>query len=113
MRRFLSLLLVFLFSATTIPQTHNGCNLKFTGKARKLVKMRAPNRNYRKFNNGDAISVKEFLTELCPEASTQVPDPIPAKTAMLVERQTITIRAFVLAMKRDPDNVKSVTKQNP
>jgi hypothetical protein len=36
--------------------------------------------------------------------SGDLQDPIPAKTAMLVERQTITIRAFVLAMKRDPDN---------
>ena len=104
MRRFVSLLLLFLFSATTFPQNDNGCGLKFTGKARKLVKMRAPNRNYPKFKNGDAISVREFLTELCPGASTKVPDPVPAKTAMLVERQTVTVRAFVLAMKRDPDN---------
>ena len=104
MRRFVSILLVFLFSPTTFPQTDNGCGLKFAGKARKLVKMRSPNRNYPKFNNGSAISVNEFLTELCPDASKQVPDPVPAKTAMIVERQTITIRAFVLAMKRDPDN---------
>src|SRR4051794_4291358 len=93
MRRFVSILLVLLFSSTTFPQTDNGCGLKFTGK-----------RDYPKFNNGRAISVKEFLTELCPDASKQVPDPVPAKTAMIVERQTITIRAFVLAMKRDPDN---------
>ena len=106
MRWFILLLLLALlcFSATTFSQTDNGCGLKFTGKARKLVKMRPPNRNYPKFKNGDAISVKEFLAELCPEASTKVPDPVPAKTAMVVERQTITIRAFVLAMKRDPDN---------
>jgi hypothetical protein len=37
MRQFVSVLLVFLFSATTFPQTDNGCGLKFTGKARKLV----------------------------------------------------------------------------
>src|SRR6185503_14499030 len=61
-------------------------------------------RNYPKFKNGDAISVHEFLTELCPEPSTMVLDPVPSKTAMVVERQTVTIRAFVLAMKRDPDN---------
>src|ERR1041384_5375123 len=106
MRRFISLLFLTLFclSATSFPQTDNGCKLKFTGKARKLVKMRSPNRNYSKFRNGDAISVHEFLTELCPDASTKVPDPVPATTVMIVERQTITIRAFVLAMKRDPDN---------
>jgi len=66
--------------------------------------MRPPTRNYPKFKNGDAISVHEFLTELCIDASTKVPAPVPAKTAMIVERQTITIKAFVLAMKRDPDN---------
>ena len=66
--------------------------------------MRSPNRNYPKFKDGEVISVHESLTGLCPNSSTQVPDPVPTKTAMVVERQTITIRAFLLAMKRDPDN---------
>jgi hypothetical protein len=39
-----------------------------------------------------------------PYASTQVQDPVPTKTAMVVERQTVTIRALLFAMKRDPDN---------
>lgn len=106
MRRLLSLLLLAILSlpSTSFSQTDNGCKLKFTGKARKLVKMRSPNRNYPKFNDGEPISVKQFLTELCPDASTKVPDPVPATTVMLVERQTITIIAFVLAIKRDPDN---------
>ncbi len=97
MRRLPPLLLVLVFfTPSFIAQTDpNGCKLKFTSSARKSVKMRSPNRNYPKFNNGDAISVKEFLTEVCPDASTKVPDPVPAKTAMIVERQTITIRAFV------------------
>lgn len=105
MRRLLSLLLLVLvsLSTTSFSQTDNDCKLKFTGKARKLVKMRSPNRNYPKFKDGDAISVHEFLTELCPDASTQVPDPVPTKTAMVVKRQTVKITAFVLAMKRDPD----------
>ena len=47
MRWFVSVLLVFLFSATTFPQTDNGCGLKFTGKARKLVKMRLASKNSR------------------------------------------------------------------
>jgi hypothetical protein len=46
--------------------------------------MRPPTRNYPEIKNGEAISVKEFLTELSPDASTQVPDPVPAKTAMIV-----------------------------
>jgi hypothetical protein len=106
MRRLPPLLLaVLLITPSFVAQTDdNGCKLKFTGSARKAVKMRSPNRNYPQFNNGDAISVHEFLTELCVDASTKVPDPVPAKFAMVVERQTITIRAFVLAMKRDPDN---------
>ena len=105
MRRLPPLLLLFVFFFPSFATTNdNGCKLKFTGKARKPVKMRPPDRNYPKFNNGDAITVKEFLTDVCTDASTKVPDPVPAKTTMLVERQTITIRAFVLAMKRDPDN---------
>lgn len=105
MRRLPLILLVFVFlTPSFIAQTDNGCKLKFTGKARKPVKMRSPNKNYPKFNDGEPISVQEFLTEVCTEASTKVPDPVPATTTMLVERQTITIRAFVLAMKRDPDN---------
>ena len=103
---FASLLLVFVFSATTFPQTNNGCGLKFGGKksARKAVKMRSPTQNYPKFKNGDAISVKEFLSNVCPEASTKVPDPVPVSFPMAVERQTIIVHAFVLAMKLDPDN---------
>src|ERR1051325_7710228 len=105
MRRLPPLLLVLaLLSPSFIAQTDNGCKLKFTGKARKLIKMRSPNRNYPKFNNGDAITVKEFLTDICTDASTRVPDPVPAKTTMVIEKQTITIHAFVLALKLDPDH---------
>lgn len=61
MRRLLSVLLLALFSVSTTSflQTDNGCKPKFTGKARKL-QLLAPNRNYPKFNDGNAISVKEF-----------------------------------------------------
>jgi hypothetical protein len=108
MKRTFGLVLAFisfvLLASTNFAQTNNGCSLKFTGKARKLVKMRSPGRNYPKFKNGNAITVDEFLTELCPVATTKVPDPVPPKTAMIVERQTVTIRAFVLAMKLDGDN---------
>lgn len=81
MRRFVSVLLVFLFSATTFPQTDNGCGLKFTGKARKLVKMRLANRNYLKFKNGGAISVREFLAALCSNASARFQIQFP-RTAL-------------------------------
>jgi hypothetical protein len=54
MRRFPPLLLAFLLlTSSFVAQTDdNGCKLKFTGKARKLVKMRSPNRLYLKFNLG-------------------------------------------------------------
>ena len=108
MRRLVSLFLfsLFLFSQPTNSQTDNGCKLKFGGKpvARKAVKMRPPTRNYPLYKDGKAISVKEFLNPLCLEASKMVPSPVPKSAAMVVEKQTVTIRAFVLAMKLDPDN---------
>ena len=57
MRRFVSVLLVFLFSATTFPNTDNGCGLKFTGQARKLVKMRLA---YRNESNNQTFERKRF-----------------------------------------------------
>jgi hypothetical protein len=71
--------------------------------ARKAVKMRPPNRNYPLYKDGDAISVKEFLNPLCLEASKMVPSPVPVSAAMVVEKQIIKMRVFVLAMKLDPD----------
>jgi len=57
MRRLLSLLLLAILSlsSTSFSQTDNGCKFKFTGKARKLVKMRSPNKNYPKFKDGEPI----------------------------------------------------------
>jgi hypothetical protein len=105
MRRFVSLFLLtlFLFSQPTLSQTDNGCKLKFLGKAiaRKAVKMRPPTKDYPLFKNGDPISVKEFLNPLCLEASKKVFKQVPKAAAMPIEEQTVTIRAFVLAMKLD------------
>jgi hypothetical protein len=105
MKRFVSLLLLtlFLLSQPTLSQTDNGCKLKFLGKdvARKAVKMRPPTKDYPLFKNGDAISVKEFLNPLCLEASKKVFKKLPKGAAMPIEEQTVTIRAFVLAMKLD------------
>jgi hypothetical protein len=107
MRRLPPLLLGFLFfSRSFIAQTDNGCKLKFLGKpvARKAVKLRPPTKNYPAFNNGDAISVKKFLNPFCLDVSKKVFVKVPSGAAMPIEEQTVTIRAFVLAMKWDKND---------
>jgi hypothetical protein len=100
------LLIVSLLSPSFVAQTDNGCKLKFLGKpvARRAVKLRPPTKNYTKFNNGDSISVKEFLSPLCLDVSKKVFVKVPTGAAMPIEEQTITIKAFVLAMKLDKND---------
>ena len=107
MRKLPPLLVVLIFlSPAFVAQTDNGCKLKFGGKesARKAVKLRPPTKDYPKFNNGDPISVKEFLSPFCLNVSKKVFKKVPTGAAMPVEEQTITLRAFVLAMKLDKND---------
>ena len=90
-------------SPSYLQQQDDGCSLPFAGKARKAVKLRAPNLNYPRFNNGDPISVKDFLEHVCTLTS-QIPAHVPATKPMGMEKLTMTVRGFVMAMKRDPDN---------
>jgi hypothetical protein len=87
------------------PQTpaDDGCTLPFNGSARKAVKLRSPDLNYVKFKNGKAISVADFLQYVCTLTS-EVTHPVPATQPMNIEKMTMKIRGFVMAMKRDPDN---------
>ena len=50
----------------TFPQDDNGCDLSFTGSARKDVKLRSTTLDYPEHNNGQPISVSEFLAFVCP-----------------------------------------------
>lgn len=107
MRRLPPLLLLLAFlSSSVFTQTDNGCKLKFLGKpvARRAVKLRPPNKNYPRFNGGDPISVKEFLNPLCLDVSKEVFKKVPAGAAMPIEEQTITLHAFILAMKLDKND---------
>ncbi|HKG61315.1 MAG TPA: hypothetical protein VKB05_16255 [Pyrinomonadaceae bacterium] len=107
MRRLPLLVFVFVFvSSSFVAQTDNGCKLKFLGKdsARKAVKLRPTTKNYRKYNDGDPLSVKEFLNPLCFDVSKKVFKKVPTGAAMPIEEQTITLHAFVLAMKHDDND---------
>ena len=84
------------------PQPDNGCNLSFQGKARKPVKLRATNLTYPLHNDGEAISVSDFLELVCP-LDNDVPSPVPADKPMDAEKLKIKLRGFVRAMKVDPD----------
>lgn len=86
----------------------NGCNLRFGGKdgARKRVKLRSPDLDYSFHNGGRAISIADWFAFVCP-LDVNVPTTrrgIPTTVPMEMEKVKIKIRAFVLAMKKDPDN---------
>src|SRR5262249_41366215 len=90
-------------TATLLSFQDAGCDLEFAGSARKEVKLRSPDQNYPKANDGDAFTVADFLSWVCT-LDKKVPARIPASQAMKVEKVEVTIEAFILAMKRDPDN---------
>ncbi|HYL97823.1 MAG TPA: hypothetical protein VEZ90_02625 [Blastocatellia bacterium] len=83
--------------------TGAGCDLTFAGSARKLVKLRSPDQTYKKQNDGTAISVADFLSLVCT-LDSKVTKPVPATKPMEVEKLEVTIDAFIIAMKQDPDN---------
>jgi hypothetical protein len=88
------------------PAQDNGCDLNFTGSSRKAVKLRAADLDYTFRNGGRAVSVADFFTFVCP-LDVRVPtrkSDVPEGEAMEPEEVKIKIRAFVMAMKRDPDN---------
>jgi len=87
----------------TLPQDDNGCDLSFTGSARKRVKLRSTTLDYPEHNGGQPISVSEFLAFVCP-LDANVVHPVPSTEPMDVEKVTVTLRGFVMAMKKDPDN---------
>jgi hypothetical protein len=108
--RPLALALTFLCLAlclTTFTSAQdNGCALRFTGSDRKAVKLRRTNLDYTFHNGGRAVTVADFFAFVCP-LDAQVPSrraDIPKTEAMEQERVKIKVRAFVLAMKKDPDN---------
>jgi hypothetical protein len=83
----------------------NGCSLTFGGsvQSRKAVKLRSPSLNYPLHNGGNPISVNEFLQFVC-SLDSQVHFPVSKTQPMSMEKDKITIKAFVMAMKLDPDN---------
>ncbi|MDT7540594.1 MAG: hypothetical protein QOE33_498 [Acidobacteriota bacterium] len=92
--------------AVAAPVQNNGCDLSFTGSSRKAVKLRSTSLNYPFQNGGRAISVTDFFASTCP-LDVNVPTKkgaISETQPMDSEKVTIKIRAFVMAMKRDPDN---------
>jgi len=80
-----------------------GCELDFAGSARKAVKLRKPGQNYRKQNDGDPITVADFLSLVCG-LDSKVVKPVPATRPMNIEKLEVTIDAFIIAMKQDPDD---------
>src|SRR5207244_52740 len=88
---------------TTVPQDDNGCDLTFTGSARKRVKLRSPTLDYPEHNDGQPISVSDFLAFVCP-LDADVPHPVPSTEPMDMEKVKVTLSGFVMAMKKDPDN---------
>lgn len=86
-----------------IPQDDNGCALSFTGTARKRVKLRSTTLDYPEHNSGRPISVSEFLAFVCP-LDAEVPARVPSTEPMDMEKVTVTLKGFVMAMKKDPDN---------
>jgi hypothetical protein len=89
------------------PQPDDGCSLTFGGddSSRKAVKLRKPGLNYTKHNGGRAVSVADFFSFVCtldPNVPTRKKD-VPLAEAMPMEKEVVKLRAFVLAMKLDPD----------
>ena len=96
--------------STSTPATaaapDNGCGLSFAGSSRKAVKLRKPGLNYTQHNGGRAIAVSDFFSFVCT-LDPQVPTKrgaIPETQPLPMEKETVKMRVFVLAMKLDPDN---------
>src|SRR6516164_6164718 len=62
-----------------------GCDLDFAGSARKAVKLRKAGQDYKKQNDGDPITVADFLSLVCG-LDSEVTKPIPASKPMEVEK---------------------------
>lgn len=93
-------------AAAAPPAQDNGCDLSFTGSSRRAVKLRAASLDYTFRNGGRPASVADFFSFVCP-LDPNVPtrkSEIPEGEAMDSEKTKVKIRAFVMAMKRDPDN---------
>lgn len=84
-----------------------GCTMTFAGTDRKKVKNRKPRQtDYTFVNGGRSISVPEWFTFVCgldPDAPTRSAD-VPQIVAMDVEAYRVKVRAFILAVRREPDN---------
>ncbi len=86
--------------------SNNGCDLAFTGKSRKAVKLRPTTLNYSFNNGGRAISVNDWFGLVCT-LDPDVPATkrnIPGSKPMAMEKLKVKMKAYVLAFKRDPDN---------
>lgn len=93
-------------SAAAAPARGDGCDLSFTGSSRKAVKLRDASLDYTFRNGGRAISVADFFASTCSLDQDVPTNPrdISNDEAMDSEKLKIKIKAFVMAMKRDPDN---------
>src|SRR5579884_1499746 len=55
----------------------DGCKLAFAGTARKAVKLRTPDQNYPRANNGNPMTVADFLKWTC-KLTKKVTNPVPS-----------------------------------
>lgn len=92
--------------ATAATQTP-GCELRFEGVVRAPVKNRAPRTpDYPFVNEGRPLSVPEWFAFVCsldPHAPLRRAD-VPQNVAMDIEAYRVKVRAFLLAVRREPDN---------
>jgi hypothetical protein len=84
----------------------NGCALGFAGSDRAAVKNRGPRLDVTFHNGGHAVSVADWYALVCP-FDPEVPSrraDIPKTRPLPQERLKVKVRAFLLAVKAEPDN---------
>jgi hypothetical protein len=94
-------------SRTAQPGEFAGCELDFEGEDRKAVKLRAPRYlNYRALNGGKSMSVAQWFAHVCTfdEDAPARRREVPQDRAMEMENNLVTLRAYVLAVRREDDN---------
>lgn len=102
MKRFACVFWLIL-ATTALAKDPDDCSLTFRGRARKVVKLRAPSvavsESYEVIGTRDQpIDVKSFFEKGCT-LEEQLPREIPKAAVMDLEKGVVTLEAFVLAVR--------------
>jgi hypothetical protein len=84
----------------------DGCDLTFSGRDRKAVKLRPPDLDYAFLNGGRPVGLPDFFAAVCP-LDERVPTrrgEVSQEEPLPEERLRVKVRGYVMAIKLEGDN---------